>query len=149
MGAYATPVGLDVQVPAAGSTVIPNPAPATGRGQIIQLGKAVGVNLNSAASTTIVTTPGAGFTRAVILWVVRDNDSIAATTASVQFGSAASADWAATAVDANAATTKYQLLTSAATLSPVYGTGVAFQVTVTIVQGAAATADFAAWGYYE
>jgi hypothetical protein len=142
-------VRLDGLAGGVSSIVGPTSAPAGGRGVVVQLGKAVAVNLNAAASTTIFTTPAAGFTRCVVLRVIRDNESIAATTASVQFGTAGGADWAATAVNANAVAGKYQEIPSVATLSPVYGVSTTFQATVTIVQGAAATADLTAWGYYE
>ena len=147
---YGTPQSLTAgSVPTFGGIVLPDTMPAAQRGVVGSLGRAVGVNLNALASTTIFTVPAAGVNRCVVLRVERVNDSGASTTASLQFGTAGGADWAATAVNANAATGHYQELSSAANLSPVYTAGQTFQVTVTIVQGVAGTADFRAIGYYE
>jgi len=116
-----------------------------------QLGKLVGLNLNAVAATTIFTTAlPAGATRCIITKIVRSNESIAATTASVSFGSSGTpTDFSATAVNANAATTKYQVLSPTATLATAYGNAVAFVANVTIAQGAAATCDITVFGYYE
>jgi hypothetical protein len=126
------------------------PAAGISKGVIVALGKLTSLNLNSVAATTIFTTPAAGFTRCVVTQVIVDNYSGAWTSASVSFGSSGTpTDWAATATNANAATGKFWLLNPTATLSPTYGTGIAFQANVTIVQGVAATADVTVWGYYE
>ncbi len=81
--------------------------------------------------------------------VIRYNDSIAATTASISFGkSATPTDFAATATNANAAAAKAQIIAATAALQPFYTAGSAFVANVTIAQGAAATASFALLGYY-
>jgi hypothetical protein len=132
-------------------TIVGNiPAAGSSRGFLVVLGKLTGLNLNSVAATTIFTTPASGFNRCVVLNVIVDNYSIAATTASVSFGSSGTpTDWAATATNANAAAGHFVLLTPTATLSPTYGTGIAFQANCTIAQGSAATCDVTVLGYYE
>jgi len=150
IGIVGYPTNIGQAITFSGGIVQTPPASGAGRGLVVQLGKLTGLNLNSVAATTIFTTPASGFTRCVVLNVVVDNYSIAATTASVSFGSSGTpTDWAATATNANAATGKFQLLTPTAALSPTYGTGIAFVANVTIGQGSAATADVTVLGYYE
>lgn len=116
------------------------------------LGKITGYDLNqTAAAGTIFTTPAAGFTRCIVSRVVRDNDSAAAaTTASYSLGSSGStSDYAVTATDAAITSAKCAVRTGIAGGYVAYGVGVAFVVKASIAQGAAATADFSAFGYYE
>jgi hypothetical protein len=131
------------------SIIGPTAAPASGRGVSVQLGKIVGLNLNSVAATTMFTTPAAGFTRCNVTEIYMDNYSMAATTASVSYGSSGTPnDFSATATNAQAAAGKLNPIYAANT-SSYYGTGVAFVANVTIAQGVAATCDVEAWGYYE
>lgn len=128
----------------------PTAAPATGRGFMVQLGKATGVDLNTAAQTTIFTAAATGFTRFVVTRVIVDNISMAATTASVSYGATGTpTDWAGTATMAGATTNVAVILTAAAAATPTYAPGTVFVANVTIPQGVAATCDIAAWGYYE
>lgn len=146
-------MSLEVSYPAVATTVTGTvPAPASGRGVRVLLGKATAVNLNSVAATTIFTTPAAGITRCVVADIVVDNFSIASTTASVSYGASGTpTDYLATATMAGAAANKQVHLVggAAATGSATYGTSVAFVANVTIAQGAAATCDISVWGYYE
>lgn len=114
------------------------------------LGKVVGVNLNAVAATTLFTAAvPADATGWVVTRIVKTKYSIAATTASVSFGQAATpTDYAATAVDANAATTSAQIISATAALQKFYTANVAFVANVTIPQGAPATCDIEVFGYY-
>src|SRR5512144_1422267 len=67
-GISVTDVGATHTIAATG--IVASPAPATGRGVLIQLGKVATVDFNAAAATTIFTTPGSGFTRCVVLFVI-------------------------------------------------------------------------------
>lgn len=128
----------------------PTAAPATGRGFIVQLGKASGVDLNTVAATTLFTAPASGFSRVIVTSIVIDNFSTASTTASVSYGASGTPnDWAATATMAGAATGKATTLTASATANLTYAPGTVFVANVTIQQGGAATCDITAWGYYE
>jgi hypothetical protein len=129
-------------------------APGTGRGVVVQLGKATGVALNTVAATSIFTTPAVGgFTRCVVTQVVWDNASAIATTTSVSYGASGTpTDWAATATLAGLTTTGKQIQVIGgppATGSATYGAGVSFVANITIPQGVATSADVTAYGYYE
>lgn len=133
------------------SVVVPTPAAAENRGLWVILGKAVGVNLNAVAATTIFTTPASGFSRCVVNQVVMTNCSGTGTTASISFGSSGTpTDWVASTVF-NGATPNKRCSINAANgaNNATYGTGVAFVANVTIPQGSACTCDFTVWGYYE
>jgi len=141
-----------------GSTITgvigPPAAPGSGRGVLVQLGKVTSVNLNSAASSTIFTTPAVGgFTRCRVTEVAVGNISGIATTASFSFGqSATPTDWAATATYAGlSAAGKFIYINppTASGSTEITATGINFVINVTIPQGVATTADVTAWGYYE
>jgi hypothetical protein len=117
------------------------------------LGKLVGFDLNQGGlpkqGTLFTAAIPADCTGYVVTRIVKSNYSTAATTASVSFGQTATpTDWAATAVDANAATTSAQILTATAALQKFYKTNGAFVANLTIAQGGAATCDIEAFGYY-
>lgn len=140
--------------PTVTTAVGPPAAPGSGRGFVVQLGKVTSVNLNSAAATTIFTTPAVGgYTRAVVSEVVIDNPSAAASTVSISYGASGTpTDWAATAtMPGLGAVNKFVKLHGgvAATGSATYGVGVAFVANVTIPQGVATSCDISAWGWYE
>jgi len=146
--------GLPASIISGGSLILPNPAPATGRGVFIQLGRVNSVNLNSVAATTIFTTPAVGgFTRCRVLTIVVGNISGIATTASFSFGqSATPTDWAATSTYAGlTAAGKFVAIDQAPVTgsTEITATGISFVINVTIGQGVATTADVEAWGYYE
>jgi hypothetical protein len=145
------PSGVALSVSSIVGTV---PAPATGRGLVVELGKATAVQLNTIAATTIFTTPAVGgFTRCRVLSVVIGNISAVASTASVSFGqSATPTDWAATAAFAGltAVGQFVEIVPSVATGSKeITATGISFVANVTVPQGVATTADITALGYYE
>ena len=147
----ATPIDVFVQTPAPGTESVPNPAPAIGRGVLIQLDKLSAINLNAVAATTIFTTPAAGFTRCVVDQIVMDNFSGTPTTNAISFGASATpTDWnPAVVLAGTAGVGKGLFLYPASNVGfAVYGTGIAFVANVT-VGGAAITADAAVWGYYE
>lgn len=117
------------------------------------LGKIVGFDLNQGGlpkqGTIFTAAIPAGATGYVVTRIVKTNYSTAATTASVSFGQTATpTDWAATAVDANAATNSAQIITATAALQKFYTAAGAFVVNSTIAQGGAATVDIEAFGYY-
>lgn len=116
----------------------------------VSLGKITALNINAVAATpifAIALPPGAK--GLVVTKVVRYADTIAATTASISFGQTATpTDWAATAVNANAAAAKAQIISATAALQPFYTAATNFVANVTIAQGAAATCDLEAFGYY-
>lgn len=131
--------------------VNPSPAPAAGRGLIVQLGKVTSLNLNVVAATTIFTTPASGITRCVVTEIVADNPSGTPTTNAVSFGAAATpTDYLAATVLAGTfvAGKGIELYPAANTAFAVYGTSISFVANVT-VGGAAITADFTVMGYYE
>lgn len=117
---------------------------------ILGTGTGVQVNLNAVAATTIATIAiPTGFTGFIPTRVIRYADSIAATTASISFGqSGTPTDLAATAVNANAAAAKSQIIVPTAALQPFYTAGASIVANVTIAQGAGATASFAVCGFY-
>lgn len=135
----------------AASIVGPAAAPASGRGVQVQLGKLVGLNLNSVAATTIFTTPASGFTRCVVMEVLLDNFSAAAATTVVSFGASATpTDYLGAQTLTNSATGKvlaYYPAVGAAAAT--YGVGVAFVANETVALGSAATCDVVVMGYYE
>lgn len=110
----------------------------------------VSVNLNAVAATTIATVViPSGYLGFIPTRIIRYNDSIAATTASISFGqSGTPTDFAATAVNANAAAAKSQIIAATAALQPFYTAGAQIVANVTIAQGAGATASFAVLGVY-
>jgi hypothetical protein len=114
------------------------------------LNKIIGVNLNAVAQTVLFTLPASGFNRCRVSRILIDNYSIAATTASISFGlTGTPTDWAATAVNANAAAAKFQIISNTAALSPNYAPGAVFVANVTIAQGAPATCDMEVYGYID
>jgi len=137
----------------ASSAIGPPAAPGTGRGFIVLLGKATGVQLNTVAATSIFTTfATGGYTRCVVDRVVVDNPSGVATTASVSFGASGTpTDWAATATmpGLTGTNTFAEFGKTAGAGGATYGIGVSFVANVTVQQGVATTADFAAYGWYE
>jgi hypothetical protein len=136
----------------ASSIVGPPAAPGSGRGVLVLLGKATGVQLNSIAATTIFTTPAVGgYTRCVVANVYITNPSAIATTASISYGASGTpTDWAATLVNPNlTAVNKFQPIGPSSGAGATYGIGVNFVANVTIPQGVATTADIEAWGWYE
>jgi hypothetical protein len=143
--------GTDFVIPAPTSIIGTVPAPGTGRGYLIQIGKLSGLNLNAVAATTIFTTPAAGFSRCVVYEVVVDNFSGAPTTNAMSLGSSGTpTDWlGATVLAATAGVGKIVSLFPAVNIGyAVYSTGVAFVANVT-VGGAAITADITCLGWYE
>ena len=146
-------VAITIAVTAGGGTLANSPSTtASGSPTSVgawTLGKVAGVNLNAVAATTLFVVP-AGVTRCVVTRILKTNYSMAATTASASFGASGTpTDWAATAVDANAATTRSQLLIPTATLATQYAAATAFVANVTIAQGAAATCDITVFGICE
>ena len=119
-----------------------------------ELAKVTGVNLNNVANNTIFTTPGSGFTRCVVTFIIISNVSGTPSTNAASYGASGTpADWhAGSGINGGLTTTSKisMLLPGAAdnAVSTSYGTGVTFVVAVT-VGGAAITGDFSAWGYYE
>jgi hypothetical protein len=135
------------------SVVGPPAAPGSGRGVLVQLGKAPGVNLNAVAATSIFTTPAVGgYTRCIVSQIVWTNFSAVASTASISYGASGTpTDFLATATMAGATgTTKAVAVFPASGAGfTAYGVGVSFVANVTIGQGVATTGDVEAWGWYE
>lgn len=145
--------GLGISSSATTSIVGPAAAPASGRGVSVQLGKLVGLNLNSVAATTILTTPSSGFTRCVITAVILNN--FAGTpplSITASFGASGTpTDWSVAVGIGVSANSRYVSVPTGnlTTGSAVYGSAVAFVANVTVAQGAAYTCDVTAYGYYE
>ena len=139
-------------VGAVGSTIIGQvPAPASGRGVVVLLGRATGVNLNAVAATTIFTTPASGFTRCEVTIITVDNFSGTPTTNAVSFGASATpTDWlGATVLSGTAGVGKALRLFPQINVGYAeYGTNIAFVANVTI-GGAAITCDIDVYGVYE
>lgn len=145
---------MDITVQAIPTSIIgPAAAPGSGRGYIVLLGKATGVQLNTVAATNIFTSPAVGgYTRCVVDHINVDNPSGIATTASVSYGASGTpTDWAATATmpGLTGTNTMATVNKTAGAGGATYGTGVSFVANVTVQQGVATTCDIAAYGWYE
>lgn len=151
LAAGSTPTFAGLTLVGSGFLSLPDVAPSQNRGFIFSLGKLTGLNLNAVAATTIFQVPAGGLTRCIVTELILDNFSIAATTASVSYGSSTTpTDFLATATMPGAATTKAISLFPASNAAyAFYGQAVFFVANVTIAQGAAATCDVRALGYFE
>lgn len=151
LGSGNTPTFAGLTLTSSGFLALPDTAPSQDRGFIFSLGKLTGLNLNAVAATNIFQVPAAGLTRCIVTELIVDNFSMASTTASVSFGASGTpTDYLATATMPGAATNKAISLFPASNAAyAVYGTSVFFVANVTIAQGAAATCDIRALGYFE